>query len=155
VVDRRGLYVVQLLASDGALTGVPATTAITILSRSPLLDPIGDQQVAVGATLTVQLSATDPDGYPLTFTATPLPAHASLNATTGLFTFTPTLEQAGTFPITFQVSDGELSASRTIMMTVVGGPLPPIDPASLTVGPITNGQVISRGGQAASPAGPR
>ena len=144
-VDRRGLYVAQLLATDGTLDSVPATTVITILSRPPVLDPVGDQQVAVGATLTLQLSATDPDGYPLTFTATPLPAHASLHPTTGLFTFTPALERAGTFPITFTVSDGELSADRTIMMTVGGGPPPPINQASLTVGPVTNGQVTVTG----------
>ena len=134
MVDRRGLYVAQLLANDGTLDSAPDTTVITILSRPPVLDPIGDQQVAVGTTLTLQLSATDPDGYPLTFTATPLPAHASLNATTGLFTFTPTLQQAGMFPLTFTVSDGELSAARTITMTVVGGPPPPITQASLAVG---------------------
>jgi hypothetical protein len=57
-------------------------------------------------------SASDPDGDTLTFTATNLPAWASLNASTGLISGTPTAADIGTYGgVTIVVSDGKSSAS--------------------------------------------
>lgn len=120
VVDRQGVYIAQLIVNDGTVDGKPDTVTITIINRPPVLETVGDQTVALGTTLTLQLTATDPDGDPLTFAAEPLPAHASLDAATGRFTFTPTADQVGTLTRTFTVSDGSLSDAETVAITAVG-----------------------------------
>ena len=53
----------------------------------------------------------------------PLPANSSLNAQTGVFSFTPSLGQVGVIALTFIVSDGVLTDSETINITV-NGPAP-------------------------------
>jgi len=50
----------------------------------------------------------------------PLPESSSLNSTNGTFIFTPITGQEGDIVLTFTVSDGELSASETITITVTG-----------------------------------
>ncbi|MBI1928692.1 Ig-like domain-containing protein [Candidatus Poribacteria bacterium] len=82
----------------------------------PILNPIGNQTVALGSTLTLNLTASDPNNDPLAFSATPLPLpdNASLNAMTGSFTFSPAANQVGDILLTFTVSDGVFSDSETV-----------------------------------------
>ena len=99
---------------------------------APVLAPIGNRSVAPGATLVVQLSASDVNGDPLIFSAAPLPlpAGAMLGSGSGVFTFAPEDSQSGTFDITFSVSDGELADSETVQITVETPD--PLDPTSLS-----------------------
>src|SRR4029453_13680320 len=108
VADLPSTYVAQLIVNDGAMDSLPDTVMITTANRPPVLASIGNRTVVVGNTLVLQLTGTDPDGDPLTFTVDPLPANASLDATTGRFTFTPGTSQAGTLVLTFKVSAGHL-----------------------------------------------
>jgi len=119
VADLPSTYVAQLIVNDGALDSLPDTARITTANRPPVLAPIGNRSVVLGNTLVLQLTAADPDGDPLTFTVDPLPANASLEATTGRFTFTPGVNQVGTLVLTFKVSDGKLADEKPITMTVV------------------------------------
>ncbi|MDA2924655.1 Ig-like domain-containing protein, partial [Acidobacteria bacterium AH-259-L09] len=104
----------------------PAQVGFTIQpvvgNRPPLLDPVGDQTLALGSRLTLTLTATDPEADLLAFSALPLPlpANSSLNASTGVFTFTPAADQVGTITLTFIVGDGVLSDSETINISVEG-----------------------------------
>ena len=70
----------------------------------PTLGNPGDQSSALGAAVSLTLTATDPEGAALTFSATGLPAGLSLASATGTITGSPT--QAGTFPVVASVSDG-------------------------------------------------
>ncbi|MDA2919342.1 PKD domain-containing protein [Desulfobacterota bacterium AH_259_B03_O07] len=121
-VDRPGTYIPQLIVNDGTLNSLPDTVAITRENAAPILDPIGNQSVAIGSTLTNNLTATDADNDILSFSASPLPLPegSSLNSTNGTFVFTPITGQEGDIVLTFTVSDGELSASETITITVTG-----------------------------------
>jgi serine protease len=49
-------------------------------NRIPVLAPVADQQVSFGATLRLQLLASDADGNPISFHASDLPAGASLSS---------------------------------------------------------------------------
>jgi hypothetical protein len=70
--------------------------------------------------LTFTISAIDPDGDTLTYSASNLPAGASFNPSPHTFSWTPTYSQAGSYPnVHFQVSDGSLTASEDITITVV------------------------------------
>jgi VCBS repeat-containing protein len=89
--------------------------------------------VKVGRALTFQVSGTDPDSATLTYSAGSLPAGAVFNGTTRTFTWTPASTQVGTFVVSFTVSDGALSDSKTVSITVIAANLPPIaDSQSVT-----------------------
>ena len=77
------------------------------------------QVVTEGAPLSLTLSGTDPDGEQLIFSASGLPDGATLDPPTGAFSWTPNSEQAGTYSITFTVTDPTgRSASESITITV-------------------------------------
>lgn len=83
----------------------------------PVLAPIGDRTIDADNTLTFGLSAADEDGDELAFSATGLPAGATLVGST--FSWTPTDLQVGTHSVTFVVSDGELGDFEIVTITVV------------------------------------
>jgi len=66
------------------------------------------------------LIASDPEGEPISFGVLPLPLpeNASFNPTSGLFTFRPQTDQAGTFEMEFSASDGTNRVSQTVTITV-------------------------------------
>jgi RHS repeat-associated protein len=136
VVDLPGTYVVQLIVNDGTLDSAPATVRVTTVNRPPILASIGNRTVVLGNTLVLQLTATDPDGDPLTFAVDPLSANASLDATTGRFTFTPGASQVGTLVLTFKVSDGQLAAEAPVTVTVTECPPPTITAITPLTGPV-------------------
>ncbi|MBE0479388.1 MAG: S8 family serine peptidase [Dehalococcoidia bacterium] len=89
------------------------------LNRAPVLSPIGDKAADAGQLLQFTVSATDPDGDSLTYSAGNLPAGSTFNALSRTFSWTPRTDQAGTYPgVTFTVSDGRLSDSEAITITV-------------------------------------
>ncbi|MEQ1562385.1 MAG: Ig-like domain-containing protein, partial [Nitrospiraceae bacterium] len=112
-------------AHDGqVLSNNVATVALTIVAvnDAPVLGAIGNRTVGEGATLTFTLNATDADlpGNLLTFSASGLPTGATFDAGTRTFSWTPTEAQGpGVFNgITFSVSDGLVTTSETISITV-------------------------------------
>jgi YD repeat-containing protein len=86
----------------------------------PVLAPIGNRSVAVGQTLSLTLTASDPNGDVLAFGATPLPLpdNASLDAATGVFRFSPIANQVGSFTLTFSVTDGLFVDTEVVQITV-------------------------------------
>jgi hypothetical protein len=77
----------------------------TSLNHAPVLDPIGGRSVGEGLNLNFQVHATDADGQALTYTATGLPLGATFNGGTRTFQWSPAFGQAGTYPVTFRVTD--------------------------------------------------
>ncbi|MDH5668993.1 MAG: putative Ig domain-containing protein, partial [Nitrospira sp.] len=134
--EQLGAFPVTIRVTDNGNHGAVGGTigfderTITIVSRvtnqSPVLQPIGEQTAAERQPFTLQLVATDADGDQLTFSGTNLPAGSTLDPVTGLFTWTPTFNQAGTYDgIRFTVSDGNKSQSETIRVTVANTNRPP------------------------------
>jgi len=88
-------------------------------NNPPVLNPIGNKVINEGELLEFTISASDPDGDPLTFSASNLPAGADFGTDTRTFSWTPASGQAGTYPdVHFQVSDGSLTDSEDITITV-------------------------------------
>jgi hypothetical protein len=97
----------------------PVTFTATVISSPPSLEPIGDKQVDEGAMLSFTVSATDPDPEDtVTLSVSALPSNASFDPSTGVFTFTPDHTQSGVYPVTFTASDGSLTDSEEINITV-------------------------------------
>ncbi len=103
--------------------------AIAPPNSAPNLTSPGDKTVSEGSNLSFTLQATDPNtNQTLTYSMTGAPNGATLNATTGAFSYTPAYDvvanNAGatqTFNITFTVTDDAtppLSNAKAIVLTV-------------------------------------
>ena len=119
-----GNYNASFSVSDGSLSDAE-TVAITVgnVNSPPVLAAIGSKSINEGTTLSFTLSATDPDGDDLTYSATDLPSGATFNAATRMFTWTPGNTQAGNYNVSFSVSDGSLSDAETVAI-LVGSTVP-------------------------------
>ncbi len=84
---------------------------------------IPDQIGAVGTQMSFTVTATDPDGAgPPSLSVTNKPSTAIFNDNgdgSGLFTWTPTINDLGEHFVTFEASDGQLISSKTVKITVV------------------------------------
>ncbi len=117
--SQAGSYNVTFTAGDSQLqTSQTVTITVVNVDRPPVLAAIGNKTVDASKPLSFALSATDPDGESLTYSADALPSGAALTGQT--FAWTPTSSQTGTYPVTFTVSDGQLTDSKTVTITVAG-----------------------------------
>jgi hypothetical protein len=103
-----------------------ATIIITQQNDPPVLDAIGDQSVAEATQLSFTATATDPDVPPGSLSYSlggSVPSGASIDADSGVFTWTPTEAQGpGSYTFDVRVSDGQGgSDSETITVTVNEG----------------------------------
>ena len=118
--------------SDGTATSAPATVAITVtpVNDAPTVTNPGPRTGSVADAVDLQITATDIDGDPLTFSATGLPAGLTISSSGRI---TGTLTAAGTYPVTVTASDGTLSGTATFGWTVSTAPnTPPATPRNLT-----------------------
>ncbi|RRS02949.1 tandem-95 repeat protein [Aquabacterium soli] len=106
-------------AGGNAATSAPATVTITVraLNDAPQIAAIPPQTVAEGQTLSLPIPGTDPDGSTLSYSLVGSVPGASINAATGLFSWTPA-DGALTQSFTVRVSDGTLSTEATFSVTV-------------------------------------
>ncbi|MDA0524644.1 disaggregatase related repeat-containing protein [Methanococcoides alaskense] len=88
-------------------------------NTAPVLNAIGDRTVDEGSTLISTVSATDVNGDSLAYSATGLPSGASIGSSTGAFSWTPSEGQEGTHSVTFEVTDGQLTDSEEVTITVI------------------------------------
>jgi hypothetical protein len=113
---------VAFTVSDGHGGADSETITITVTNtnRPPVLLAIGDRTVAEAALLSFTLTASDPDGDPLTYSASGLPPGAAFDPAARTFTWTPTYAQSGAYPgVMFAVADGAGGiASQAITITV-------------------------------------
>ena len=117
---------VHFQVSDGSLTDFEdITITVNNVNQAPVMNSIGNRTVNEGSVLSFTVSATDPDGDAITYSASSLPSGASFNASTRTFSWTPSYAQSGTYNnVHFEVTDGSLTASENIRITVnnVNGP---------------------------------
>ena len=123
--------------------GCDLTVNVTSANVAPVLDPIGNKTVDEETLLSFTATATDTD--PLTFSLVGAPAGASINSSTGVFTWTPT-EAQGPGSYTFQVwvtDDGTPALSDYEEITVtVNEVMDPPAPDSLVLEPASATNVV-------------
>jgi hypothetical protein len=98
-------------------------------NNPPLLNDIGAKSINEGQSLSFVVSAYDADGTLLTLGAAPLPAGASFVPqanNTGRFSWIPSFSQAGSYNVTFYVSDGIDIDSELVVITVNNVNRPPV-----------------------------
>ncbi|WP_155397903.1 CBM96 family carbohydrate-binding protein [Methanosarcina mazei] len=111
----------NVLISDINSKSVPytVTNATVLIDTAPAIDPVCcPKSVDEKSNLAFKISAKDADGDRLTLSASGLPEGSSFNRTSGAFAWTPAVGQAGVYTITFKVSDGYLTDSENVTVTV-------------------------------------
>ena len=98
---------------------IKITVTSSATNQPPIFKTIENKIVTVGQTLTFTLSASDPDTDDvLIYSYTPILTSATLNPSTGEFSWTPSAGDVGEHPITFKVTDGKAAVIQTILITV-------------------------------------
>ncbi len=114
-----GAYVVTFEVTDGFLSDSEAVTiTVNAVNHAPILGSISAKSIDEEDALAFTISASDEDGDSLTYSAVNLPAGASFDAVSGAFSWTPADGQAGTYVVTFEATDGFLSDSEDVTITV-------------------------------------
>ena len=131
-VQGPGSFNFTLRVSDAALIHDQAVSVtVNEINVAPVLAAIPPQTVKQGDLLTFTANSTDGDlpANTLAYSLLDAPSDASIDASTGVFCWTPTETQApGTFNLTVRVSDGSLNHDQLLAIAVVSRlPSPEID----------------------------
>jgi hypothetical protein len=103
--------------TEGDVSPVLYDLTVSGADNAPILNHIGDKTGTVGGLIQFRVSAFDPDGDPLAWTVSNLPAGATFDPVRKIFKWTP--DSAGVYSgIHFEVTDGFLSDSEDIKITV-------------------------------------
>ena len=121
--EQSGSYDVRFAVTDpsGLVSDQQVAVTVNHVNRAPVIVEAAAQQIDENQPLQFSLSASDPDtedSGKLVFSAISLPEGATLDATSGAFSWTPTFDQSGEYPVTFVVSDGEYSDSTSTVIQV-------------------------------------
>jgi hypothetical protein len=119
VADPKSLFATQSFTIN--------VTAGTPVNVAPVITSSPRTTAGVGQTYSYDVNATDANGGTLTYRlVAPIPAGMTINQSTGLISWTPTV--IGAFPVTVRVTDvGGLFAQQSFTVTVSANAAPVID----------------------------
>ncbi len=114
-------YYVDFGVSDGNGGIANETVTITVedVNRQPELEEIGNQTVNESETITIDVNATDPDCDTLIYSCNRTDLFTDFNALTGIGSWTPNHDNAGTYYVDFAVSDGKGGIENEIVSITV------------------------------------
>ena len=123
---QRYYVVVQAYNLTGALSEKSAEMILDLASanRAPTMIQPANQSSLLNASVLMALSASDPDGNPLAFSANGLPPGVSINPASGLISGLALAK--GTYAVSVTVSDGALTATKVFTWTIVDNVSAPI-----------------------------
>lgn len=121
-----GEYHVEFRASSGTEWAEEnVSIKVAPANHPPALNRIGDQRIREGERLTLEVSAADGDEETLILRAETLPLGATFEITrsergevAGVLSWAPEYTQSGEYPVTFMVSDRELTTQERIVIRV-------------------------------------
>lgn len=117
-----GEYVIQLIVNDGQANSDPITALVTVtvgpVNNPPHITSSPTITATVGSLYSYDVDATDADNDTLVYSLTAKPTGMSIDAQTGLITWTPATDQTGAQAVTVSVTDGKASDSQNYTITV-------------------------------------
>ncbi len=115
-----GTYAVTFTATDGS-DNDSETITITVgnVNQAPVLDAVAPVSGVENVQIQFTVNAVDPDGDSLIYSASGLPGGATFSAQT--FTWTPATGQAGSYSVTFSVSDGNGGSDSETASIIIDG----------------------------------
>ena len=138
VWDKKNMNLVAFVQNKTTLEVVQAEMISRrnyVASLPPVLSAISDITIGEDSTTIVFASATDPDGDPLTYSATADTSAIAFQVSNDTVTVKPLINWNGSSVVTVAVTDGYTSAEQSFNLTVTAAPDPPgafawTDPAS-------------------------
>lgn len=130
------------VVDDGFLTPLQDVETIEIRLHDvdpagnlpPYWNPINDQSAIAGTSLTFSVSAGDPEANALTYSAQGLPAGATFNPATRVFSWATPANLSNDYVVTFKVNDGSHpDVDEEVIVSVKSGPPPLIGTCESTV----------------------
>jgi hypothetical protein len=109
-------YCFAVAAYAGSLVSPLSTEVCGTSNNHPTLAQPGNRTTRAGTFVSLQLVGSDPDGSPVTYSATGLPAGLSVSQSTGLISGIPTT--VATYDVTVRVSDGVLTAQQSFSWVI-------------------------------------
>jgi hypothetical protein len=120
--DFGGVYNTTVIVADGLgwSKSTSFTWTISDTPSGPSLTNPGSQTNSAGATVALAITASDPDGYPLSYAAAGLPSGLFIDANTGMISGTIDLTAASPtgYSVTVTVDDGKSSTNQSFDWTV-------------------------------------
>jgi hypothetical protein len=138
-ISQLGTYLVSFRARDtwGLEDSETVQIKVQKVNRGPIVSLPETASTDEGKSLVIPVAANDPDGDSLTLDAGSLPDNAVFIPSAGSITFLPDFTQAGSYTFTVTASDGALSASSTVRVTVKDvAPGSGATPLTMTVDPV-------------------
>ncbi len=149
-VTRKRAGCVDTDANSSDFEAVPVkphnkSSAANRCDSPPALNVIGNRAVHTGSQLSFTLSAFDPDGDHLTYSASGLPSGATFHADSRTFAWRPASSNVGSYPgVRFAVSDGFSTDPETITIGVA--PASASGPSRATLRVVRTESELSGGG---------
>jgi hypothetical protein len=112
-----GFFRIQMGQADTGIQNLRINQPI-IDNNPPDLQAITDSSTEEGQLLSLTLIASDADDDPITYRCLNLPTGATVNASLGVFSWTPTYTQSGVYDLKFAASDGMVETVETGRITV-------------------------------------
>ncbi|WP_286718371.1 tandem-95 repeat protein, partial [Thalassolituus sp. UBA2009] len=117
--DYNGAGSITVQVSDGALSDSTSfNVTVDPVNDAPVIDTIAAQTLNEDATLDITLSATDIDSGSLTYSITSATSELGASISGATLTIAPQADYNGAGSITVQVSDGTLTDSSSVNVTV-------------------------------------
>lgn len=114
-------YFIHIFDDNTTITYDLVFDELTSLPQPPVIAYINDKTTYEGGQIGFLIRTSDPNGTIPELTIDQLPLGASFeydNQGKGVFKWFPQIGQAGTYPVTFVASDGALTTSLTVIITV-------------------------------------
>ncbi|TDM05778.1 MAG: hypothetical protein C4K60_13780 [Ideonella sp. MAG2] len=141
--DQDKAAVVRLLwktPGSSAFVPVPASNLLsTLANAAPVMTALTDRQGLRGVADSVTVSARDPEGAALSYSASGLPSGMSIDAATGVISGTPTV--SGVYAVLVTATDSDRMSGQAGFTWTITEPLAEVDP--IEAPPILAGQTAS------------
>jgi hypothetical protein len=111
-----GLSDVILSDANSNPAGYTVSNATVLIDTAPQFTSVSAQTVEEKQSLSFTVTASDADGDDLSYSSTSLPSGATFND--GSFSWTPSQGDAGSYVATFEVTDGYLTDTVSVSITV-------------------------------------
>ncbi len=101
------------------VNSIPTASATPkTVNQAPVLDSIRNKTVETGNMIEFEITASDPNGDTLTYSATELPAGANFDTQTHIFSWIPDKSQTGSYHVRLKVTDGSLVDTEYVTIAV-------------------------------------